>query len=474
MISLLPDQQQRSHRRFTTRRRRRGTLALIAAAATALSVTACASSGASAGSAGPTSGHITLVVQSGDGGTPGLLNGYAALNKAFEASHPGVTIKFEVKSFSDLVNTLKLELSGSNPPDVTQVNQGYGSMGELVTDHLLLNLDSYAAKYGWTSRQSPTLTALNGRFSANGETFGTGSLYGMAATGAWIGLFENTEIAHQLGITTAPTTLAGLEHDLATAKAHGVIPLQFGGSDGNQSSWLLASLINALDSPQLVFDVVNAKAGLTLTSPQFARVADTIKEWADKGYFTPGWAAYNDPNVFTQFIHGSGLFELDGSWNVPLPSPANPANFTMIPFPSVGGPAAPAAIATGDMAWSIPTGSKHQALAAEYINFLTSAQSATTWISTGNVPDTLPANLHAAITATHLSGPSADALLGWQRILAKGTAVPYIDWATPTFLNTIMSTVSELAANKITPSAFTAALQADYGPFSSSRQQRNG
>jgi raffinose/stachyose/melibiose transport system substrate-binding protein len=471
MIIQLPDDQQRPHRRLTTHRQRRRTLPLIAAAAAAaLAVTACASGGASTGSAGPTTGHITLVVQSGDGGTPGLLNGYAVLNKDFEAQHPGVTIKFEVKSFSDLVNTLKLQLSGNNPPDVTQVNQGYGSMGELVTDHLLLNLDSYAAKYGWASRTSASLTALNGRFSANGKTFGTGPLYGMAATGAWIGLFENTKIAHQLGITTAPTTLAELEQDLATAKAHDVIPLQFGGSDGDQSSWLLASLINALDTPQLVFDVVNAKSGLTLTSSQFVRVADTIQEWADKGYFTPGWAAYNEPDVFTQFMHGSGLFELDGSWNVPLPSPANPADFTMIPFPSVGGSAAPAAIATGDIAWAIPAGSKHQALAAEYINFITSAQAATTWISTGNVPDTLPTNLHAAITAAHLSGPSTDALLGWQQILTKGTAVPYIDWATPTFLSTIMATVGELAANKITPKAFTAALQADYGTFASSRQ----
>jgi raffinose/stachyose/melibiose transport system substrate-binding protein len=451
-----------------TRGRTRALPALAAVAAAALAVTACGSGGSSGGgAAGPTKGHITLTVLSGDGGDPGLLTGYKALNKAFEAKHPGVTVKFATKDFTDLMSTIKLELSGSNPPDVTQVNQGYqaGSMGPLVTDGLLLSLDSYAKRYGWTGRQSAAMLALNGRFTSDGKTFGSGPLYGIAATGAWVGLYENKRIAHTLGITSPPTTLAALEHDLAMAKAHGDVPLQF---DAYQSSWLMASLLLP-GSPQIVSNVVYAKPGTAMTSPQMQTVGQTIRTWGTKGYFPPDWAANKSSGVFGAFLAGKSLFTVDGSWEVPLPATAHAADFAMLQFPSAGGSSAPSAVASGDLPWAIPAKSKHQALAAQYIDFITSATAANTWVKVGAVPATLPPDPVAAANAAHLVGPSKDALLGWAQILAKGTPVPFIDWATPTFLNTIQSSVAEVGAGKITPQAFTSALQADYGKFAATR-----
>jgi raffinose/stachyose/melibiose transport system substrate-binding protein len=454
------------HRRppSTPRSRRRVLSALAAVGAAALAISACSGTSSSGGAAGATHGHITLVVQSGDGGNTGMLAGYAALNKQFEAQHPGVTIKFQVKDFTNLVNTIKLELSGTNPPDVTQVNEGYdsGSMGPLVTDHLLLNLNSYASKYGWNTRQSASLLAIDGRFSSNGQTFGTGPLYGICSNGAWVGLFENTRIAHSLGITSAPTTLAMLEHDLAVAKAHHFVPMAF---NAFGSSWMLASLLLA-SSPQLVTNIVTAKPGITLESAQVRTAANTIRTWGARGYFPAGWAANRTSDSIGQFLGGKSLFTVDGSWNVPLPSSVPAADFTMIPFPTAGG----SAVATGDLDWSIPTNSKHQALAAEYINFLTSAQSAATWVAHGVVPATVPNNLNSLMNSSHLTGPSKSAMLGWQQIMTTGTPVPYMDWATPTFLNTIQTAVTELGAGKISPTAFAAALQADWGPFAKSRQ----
>jgi raffinose/stachyose/melibiose transport system substrate-binding protein len=447
-------------------RRRRGLPVLLIAVATALGAAACGSSSAATPAAGPTSGQITLTVQNGDGGETALLAGYAKLNRAFEAQHPGVTIDFVTKNFTDLVNTLKLQLSGSNPPDLTQVNEGYSSMGQLISDNLLLNLNSDATKYGWNSRQSTTLLAMDGRFSADGKTMGSGPLWGVAATGAWVGLFENTKVARSLGITAAPTTFAKLQNDLAIAKRHHVIPLQYGSTDGGESAWLLATLLEAENSPQQLLNIVDAKAGTTMTSAPVLAVANTIKTWSDDGYFTPGWSAYSNSDVLSKFLAGQGLFDLNGSWNVPLPGKAAvTSKITMIPFPTVAGGTTPSGVATGDLAWSIPAKSRHAALAAEYLNFITSAQSATTWISAGNVPATTPADLQAATSAAHLTGASADAVAGWQAILTKGTALPYVDWSTPTFYTTIQSSVEELAGNKITPAAFAAKLQADYGPF---------
>jgi raffinose/stachyose/melibiose transport system substrate-binding protein len=448
-----------------TKRSRAFSLVIVAGAA-AVSLAACSSSGSTASSSGgATTGTITLVVQNGDGGETGLLAGYAKLNAEFEAQHPGVTIDFVTKNFNDLVSTLKLQLSGSHPPDITQVNQGYSSMGELLTDGLLTNLDTYASKYGWGSRQSAALLAVDGKFSADGKTMGSGPLWGVSATGAWVGLFENTAVAKSLGITAAPTTFAGFEQDLATAKAHGVVPLQYGSTDGGESAWLLATLIAAQNSPQTLLNIVDAKSGATMTSPAVMTVANTISQWAKKGYFTQGWSAYSNSDVFTKFTQGQGLFDLNGSWNVPLSGSAA-KNITMIPFPSVSGTSGLAAVATGDIPWTIPAKSAHAALAAEYLNFITSQQAASTWIATGNVPATNAADPATALSTAKITGASADAVTQWQSILTGGTALPYLDWSTPTFYNTIESSMENLIGAKITPTAFAAALQADYGAFS--------
>ena len=46
------------------------------------------------------------------------------------------------------MKTDALQLSGSNPPDVTHVNQGLGDLGQLVKANLLTPLDSLFRQVG--------------------------------------------------------------------------------------------------------------------------------------------------------------------------------------------------------------------------------------------------------------------------------------------------------------------------------------
>jgi len=97
------------------------------------------------------------------------------LNKEFRAKYPNVTIKRNSKSFTNLKDTLKLALSGTNPPDVVEANQGYPDMGAFVKAGMLQPLDGYAQRYDWQSRYPKTLLDLN-RFTTDGASFGSGSL----------------------------------------------------------------------------------------------------------------------------------------------------------------------------------------------------------------------------------------------------------------------------------------------------------
>ena len=434
------------------------------AAALAVGLAACGSGSSNATAAGHTTGRITLVVQNGDGGETGLLTGYAKLNAAFERQHPNVTIKFVTKNFTDLVNTLKLQLSGPNPPDLTQVNQGYASMGQLVTAHLLRPLDSYANRYGWASRQSAGLLGIDGRMSATGKTMGSGVLWGVSATGAWVGLWENKKILASLGLSQ-PTSFTQFEADLAAAKQHGVIPIQYGASDGGESIWIFESILMAETSPQEVQALIEAQPGASFDSAAVVRAAQTLQQWADHGYFTPGFAAYNNTDVFAKFAAGHGLFDVNGSFNTGVATGQYVDELTMLPVPSSVAGRPPAAIATGDIAWAIPTGSSHAAVAAEYLNYITSPAAANVLIAADQVPATSNRDQLDYARQARITGSPYDALAQWIEVMDSGVPVPYMDWSTPTFYNTLSAAVTELASNRLTPQAFASRLQADYGAF---------
>ncbi len=151
------------------------------------------------------------------------------LNKEFHDKYPNVTIKRNSKSFTNLKDTLKLALSGANPPDVVEANQGYPDMGAFVQAGMLQPLDSYAQRYDWTSRYPATLLNLNS-FTPDGKSFGTGTLYGISQTGEIVGIYYNKQKLARVGLSV-PATWADFEADLPKIKAAGQLPIMFGNKD---------------------------------------------------------------------------------------------------------------------------------------------------------------------------------------------------------------------------------------------------
>jgi raffinose/stachyose/melibiose transport system substrate-binding protein len=63
----------------------------------------------------------------------------------------------------------------------------------------------------------------------------------------------------------------------------------------------------------------------------------------------------------------------------------------------------------------------------------------------------------------------ADVIDAAKTVTAANGIVPYEDWATPTFYDTLTAAIQELMADRITPKAFVAKVQQDYRDFQSSR-----
>jgi raffinose/stachyose/melibiose transport system substrate-binding protein len=429
--------------------RARGPLALVATLVVALAVLAGQATGAGTAT-------TTLVVQNGEGGNDARIASLKRLDALFEKANPGVTIKHVSKSYADLVKTDALQLSGSNPPDVTHVNQGLGDLGQLVRANLLTPLDSYAARYGWGKRQSAQLLTIDGRATADGK-IGSGKLYGISTTGDWVGVFYNKAELKALGIAV-PKTLAAFERALAKAKAAGKTPIAFGNLDKWPGIHEFQSVLMAIAPPAQVGSTIFGKSGTKWSTPAVLKAAATVQKWAKAGYYSDGFAGLGYDDATKRFQQGGAVFTITGTWKAGDMATALGSKVGLMLLPSARAGAAAGALASGGLAWAIPAKAKDKALSAKYIDFITSPAAAKVIQAAGDVP-AIP------LKSSGVSGVRGDALAGWAKLSKSGAMAGYMDWATPTFYDTVTAAVQELMADRITPAAFAKKLDADYLKF---------
>ena len=401
-------------------------------------------------------GDVTLTVwdQEVRGGQEKQMS---TLNAQFHEKYPNITIKRVSRSFDDLVKTLRLALSGADAPDVVQANNTRSQMGEFVKAGQLVNLDPYAAAYGWDQRYPESVRAV-ASYSPDGKTFGSGSLFGMPQVGEVVGIFANEAKLKELGINP-PKTWAEFDAALETAKAKGEVPLVL----GNLEKWPAGHVFGVVQGRYTPADAIRTlgfgQPGGSWTTPENTKAAEKLVEWVDKGYFSKGFNGLDYDPAWQGFSKGEGLFLIAGSWLQADLSSAmgDDVTFMLPPAPEAGG----SAVTTGGtgLPFAITNTSKNKDAAAAYLNFITSPDAMKVLADTGNLP---------VVETQDQTAPDA---LGKDVFTAFGTVstddglVPYLDWATPTMGDTLGATLQDLLAKKATPQEALEALQKDYGDF---------
>lgn len=446
---------------------RRGALAILAAVAV---TTACAP-GSSSTQSRPTAkpsgavtkdatklGKATLVVwdQEVRGGQAAQIK---QLNAEFQRKNPQITIKRVSRSFTDLKTTLKLALSGKQPPDVVEANNGRSDMGAFVQAGLLQPLDSYAQAYKWTDRYPASILQYSS-YSPDGKTFGKGSLYGLPQVGEVVGIFYNKAKLKKLGVGL-PTTWEEFQADLAKAKAAGEIPLQFGDLDKWPGIHEFGTVQGRFVAADQIRSLAFGQGGTAWTSKANQQASQQIVDWVDKGYFTPGFNGVGYDPSWQQFGKGQGVFLISGTWLLADLQKALGKNLGFMLPPSAADEGPVATGGTG-LPFSITAKSTHQDAAAAYINFITSPHAMNVLTKTGNLPVVDADKQQVA------AGPQQDVFRAWATVTTKDGLVPYLDYATPTFYDTITAAVQDLLAKKKSPNQFLDTLQQDYGKFTSS------
>jgi raffinose/stachyose/melibiose transport system substrate-binding protein len=443
----------------------RRTLLLGTLAAAGAGVAACTpgsggkSSSASSAASSPVStdisgvGKVTLNVwdQNSEGG---IAKAQQQLNDAFTAKYPNVTIKRNTQSFTDLKTTLKLALSGNNAPDVVQANQGYPDMGAFVQAGLLQPVDRWAGAYGWKDRIPADLLAINS-FSDDGKTWEKGNLYGVSQTGEIVGVYYNKKLLTQAGVA-APKTLDEFRAALATVKAAGLLPIQYGDADKSPGIHLYGLVLSTVAGGKAARDLVTAQGG-AWTDPGPVQAATVVADWARKGYLTPGANGIKQDDANAAFGKGHGAFRIDGTWRLAELSDAlgNDVGFAVLS----GAGGSLETLGGCGLAWSMTSKTKYPDVAAAYINFVTDAGSAKVLEQTGNLP-LVPSDAGAGG-----AGLASEVTASWKAISTSGGLVPYLDYATKTFYDTLTAAVQQLTGGQASPQQFCQTLQADYKTF---------
>jgi raffinose/stachyose/melibiose transport system substrate-binding protein len=197
----------------------------------------------------------------------------------------------------------------------------------------------------------------------------------------------------------------------------------------------------------------------TWADPAIVRAAQQLANWAKAGYFEKGFDSekYNDSP--TPFAKGEGVFMIGGPWfasdlrkkmgdkvRYMLPPPARVGG----PSATLGGPGLPLAITAK---------SKHPDVAAAYLDFMTSPQAMDVVLNTGGLPAIPPA------TAKPATPIAQDLATAWKNASAHDSLIPYLDYSTPTFLDTLGGILQEILAGKKTAKQGMQDAQKDYGDF---------
>ncbi|GAA2790009.1 extracellular solute-binding protein [Kribbella solani] len=384
------------------------------------------------------------------------------LNDAFQAKYPNIKLKRVSRSFDDLKTTLRLALSGNEPPDVVQANNGRSDMGAFVKANQLVPLDPYAKAYNWDQRYPQSVRQYS-QYTPDGKTFGQGNLYGMPQVGEVVGIFYSKKKLAEAGVQQ-PKTWDEFQSSLATLKAKGDAPLVL----GNLEKWPAIHVFGTVQGRTTPADTIKqlgfGRKGASWTTDENKKAAQTLTDWVGKGYFNAGFNGQDYDPAWQAFSKGKGTYLIGGTWLAEDLGKAMGDDVGFMLPPGTAADAAPIATGGTGLPFSITTKSKNPDAAAAYLNFITSADAMNILTKTGNLPvaDTAKQEVSGSL--------QKDVFAAFGKVVEADGLVPYLDYATPTMPDTIGAALQDLLGGKATPDQFAERLEKDYGAFS----QANG
>lgn len=376
--------------------------------------------------------------------SPDMVKGLA---EAYHKLHPNVTIEPQYTEFNDYVKNIKLVMSSQDAPDLAQFNSG--AMQSLIQAKQLLKLDKYSSAYDW-NQSFPSVGLQQLTAEQDGRVFGQGSLYAVPAGMSLVGVYYNKDLAKKAGITAPPATLSDFQSALQKAKDAGQAPLAVGALDyGALHLW--AELLNVSMPVDQYRKWVYGQQGATIETDGAKQAAQTVADWAQKGYFAEGANGTSENDATAAFTQGKATFLVNGNWAAAQISEAlgDKAGFFYMPAAQAGGAATGNGYSVG---FSVSAHSSHPNVAANFLNFFTSPEAAKIVSENGF----LPVNID---NAPQQQGVLGDLASSYGDVVDDNGIQQYPDASAPPMLDQLTSGLQKLIAGRATPDQFVSSLQ---------------
>ncbi len=372
----------------------------------------------------------------------------------FSKQYPNVTFDTREDQFAVLTQNAPRVLV-DDPPDLMRLPQ----MSELAKDDLLLDLDPYAAAFGWDAWPASQLEQM--RVDDEGRR-GSGPLYAMGLNFSMTGVFYNKTLAEQIGMTEPPTTLAEFDSYLKAAKDAGLVPVaQFNGGATGGLAFPLQALMASYGDSSAINAWIYQQPDTTIDTETNLKATTHLQSWVDAGYFADDVNSMDYAMMMSRFIEGNSVFIFDGDWesgNLDKQMAGNVGFFLMPPVEEGGSFGAMSAPLT----YGVSAKAAHPECAAFFLNWVaTDEQARTIGVEVGGSHPMGPADAFmpdvdpTTVTAQTLeAGAAIGEQDGAMDFIANATGSIYAKGWTPN--------LQKLIAGEIDPAALLKAVQAEY------------
>jgi raffinose/stachyose/melibiose transport system substrate-binding protein len=372
---------------------------------------------------------------------------WADAQTQFLATHPGVTIHFELHTFEQVQQTAQMVLNSDSAPDLIEINKGAGNAGTLAVDGLLTDMTAEATKRGWDKILAPSIetTCL---YDPKTGIMGSGNLYGVTDYGEFVMLYFNQDMFTKYNIKV-PTTVDELYAAADAFVAKGITPFATAGAEyPAQQIFYMLALSKANRDFVTNYQLLK---GVDFHGPEFTYGATELATWVQKGYISKSAVSMKAQDMQDAFEAGKNPMLMGGSWLFGGFQTAKlPFKWDMELWP--GNTISPG---SGGNLWAIPAGSKNKDLAYDFIDITLSKENQTLMGNAGGIP------INA--DTSQITDPQVQKLNTlFASMVANDGIGFYPDWPVAGYYNDLVSATQNLLNGTKTPSAFLDEIAAPY------------
>ncbi|MGS2647580.1 extracellular solute-binding protein [Streptosporangium sp. LJ11] len=349
--------------------------------------------------------------------------------KRFQATHPGVTVKFEEKAFEQIRQSAGMILNSDEVPDVMEYNKGNASAGLLSKQGLLTDLTPEVTKRGWDKLLSPSIQTT-ARYDERG-VMGAGKWYGVPNYAEYVMVYYNKDAFEKAGVKV-PTTFEEFTAALDTFAKAGTTPLAVGGAEYPAQQIFYQLALSKAQRPWVdAFQLYKGK--VDFKGPEFKYAADTLADWVKKGYIGKDSAGIKAEDMGVSFIGGKYPIMVTGSWWYGrLASEIKDFEWGSFLWPGN----TMSAGSSGNM-WVVPENAKNKDLAYDFIDITMSKDIQNLLGNSGGIPV-------AADTAAITDGKSKELIENFNTLSTSDGLAFYPDWPAPGYYDVLVSGVQNI------------------------------